>query len=212
MVCGRSVGLVCRVCGWLDGQKWGLKIVKNGPRVWAFCKIEFPGIQKPVQFFGQKMGFFKKCGNRGVGVIWLVREAVVGFVGSWSLCGLVVLLVGVVRGFALGLLMMRGGLVWVVWAVLVLFVIVWWWWLCCDCCVVLLMLVAVGVCCVLLCVVFILVVGGGWVGCSWLFASCLVLLVRAFCCIVLGVWCGRCLVFWRLVVRVWLLDCLVVVG
>ena len=50
----------------------GPKIVKNGPRVWAFCKIEFPGIQKPVQFFGQKSCFFKKCGNRGVGVIWLV--------------------------------------------------------------------------------------------------------------------------------------------
>ena len=52
----------------------GPKIVKNGPRVWAFCKIEFPGIQKPVQFFGQKSCFFKKCGNRGVGVIWLVRS------------------------------------------------------------------------------------------------------------------------------------------
>ena len=47
--------------------------MKNGPRVWAFCKIEFPGIQKPVQFFGQKMGFFGNPGNRGVGVIWLVR-------------------------------------------------------------------------------------------------------------------------------------------
>ena len=51
----------------------GPKTVKNGPRVWAFCKIEFPGIQKPVQFFGQKSRFFEKCGNRGVGVIWLVR-------------------------------------------------------------------------------------------------------------------------------------------
>ena len=54
------------------GQKRGPEIVKNGPRVWAFCKIEFPGIQKPVQILAQKSGFFKKCGNRGVGVIWLV--------------------------------------------------------------------------------------------------------------------------------------------
>ena len=53
-------------------RKWGPKIVKNGPWVWAFCKIEFPGIQKPVQFFGQKSGFFRNPGNRGVGVIWLV--------------------------------------------------------------------------------------------------------------------------------------------
>ena len=51
----------------------GLKIVKNGPRVWAFCKIEFPGIQKPVQILTQKSGFFRNPGNRGVGVIWLVR-------------------------------------------------------------------------------------------------------------------------------------------
>ena len=54
------------------GQKWGPKSRKNGPRVWAFCKIEFPGIQKPVQILAQKSPFFKKCGNRGVGVIWLV--------------------------------------------------------------------------------------------------------------------------------------------
>ena len=53
-------------------QKRGPKIVKNGPRVWAFCKIEFPGIQKPVQIFGQKVAFFRNSGNRGVGVIWLV--------------------------------------------------------------------------------------------------------------------------------------------
>ena len=53
--------------------------MKNGPRVWAFCKIEFPGIQKPVQIFGQKMAFFKKCGNRGVGVIWPVRGVVCDF-------------------------------------------------------------------------------------------------------------------------------------
>ena len=54
----------------------GLKIVKNGPRVWAFCKIEFPAIQKPVQILGQKSGFFRNPGNRGVGVIWLVRGVV----------------------------------------------------------------------------------------------------------------------------------------
>ena len=50
----------------------GPKTVKNGPRVWAFCKIEFPGIQKPVHIFDQKSPFFEKCGNRGVGVIWWV--------------------------------------------------------------------------------------------------------------------------------------------
>ena len=58
-------------------KKWGLEIVKNGPWVWAFCKIEFPGIQKPVQILAQKMGFFRNPGNRGVGVIWRVR--------GWSL-------------------------------------------------------------------------------------------------------------------------------
>ena len=52
------------------GQKWGPKTVKNGPRVWAFCKIEFPGIQKPVQILAQKSAFFENPGNRGVGVIW----------------------------------------------------------------------------------------------------------------------------------------------
>ena len=50
----------------------GPKTVKNGPRVWAFCKIEFPGIQKPVQILTQKSGFFRNPGNRGVGVIWSV--------------------------------------------------------------------------------------------------------------------------------------------
>ena len=74
----------------------GPKIVKNGPRVWAFCKIEFPGIQKPVQIFGQKMGFFKKCGNRGVGVIWLVRGVFLFY--------LVLRRVGVVVVVLLGLL------------------------------------------------------------------------------------------------------------
>ena len=58
---------------WLEVKNRGPKIVKNGPRVWAFCKIEFPGIQKPVQIFGQKWRFFRNPGNRGVGVIWLVR-------------------------------------------------------------------------------------------------------------------------------------------
>ena len=39
------------VGGWRS-KNGGPKIVKNGPRVWAFCKIEFPGIQKPVHIFG----------------------------------------------------------------------------------------------------------------------------------------------------------------
>ena len=73
LVGGFDLGLVV--------EKWGSKIVKNGPRVWAFCKIEFPGIQKPVQFFGQKSCFFEKCGNRGVGVIWSVLELGLGFGG-----------------------------------------------------------------------------------------------------------------------------------
>ena len=59
-------------CEMWEVKNGGLKIVKNGPRVWAFCKIEFPGIQKPVQILAQKSGFFKMCGNRGVGVIWWV--------------------------------------------------------------------------------------------------------------------------------------------
>ena len=66
----------------------GPKIVKNGPRVWAFCKIEFPGIQKPVQILTQKSAFFRNPGNRGVGVIWRVCGVVlvllvVSFVGWW---------------------------------------------------------------------------------------------------------------------------------
>ena len=79
----------------LGVQNRGPKIVKNGPRVWAFCKIEFPGIQKPVQFFGQKMSFFEKCGNRGVGVIWLVRGVFlfiyvwVVLLLDWFCCGVV---------------------------------------------------------------------------------------------------------------------------
>ena len=58
--------------------------MKNGPRVWAFCKIEFPGIQKPVQILAQKSGFFRNPGNRGVGVIWRVRRLFWGLrVGVW---------------------------------------------------------------------------------------------------------------------------------
>ena len=65
---------------WWRVKNGGPKTVKNGPRVWAFCKIEFPGIQKPVQILAQKMGFFRNRGNRGVGVIWLVRGVVLVFV------------------------------------------------------------------------------------------------------------------------------------
>ena len=68
---------VLYVGGVLGVQKWGPKIVKNGPRVWAFCKIEFPGIQKPVQILTQKSRFFRNPGNRGVGVIWLVRRGLI---------------------------------------------------------------------------------------------------------------------------------------
>ena len=57
----------------------GPKTVKNGPRVWAFCKIEFPGIQKPVQIFDEKSGFFRNPGNRGVGVIWWVGGVVFNY-------------------------------------------------------------------------------------------------------------------------------------
>ena len=64
------VGCVLLRGGGVENE--GLKIVKNGPRVWAFCKIEFPSIQKPVQILDQKSGFFRNPGNRGVGVIWLV--------------------------------------------------------------------------------------------------------------------------------------------
>ena len=72
---------------WYEVWNWGPKTVKNGPRVWAFCKIEFPGIQKPVQFLTQKSGFFRNPGNRGVGVIWLVLRLVLVFLfcfaGFW---------------------------------------------------------------------------------------------------------------------------------
>ena len=58
------MGWMCRlgVVG-LRVKNGGLKIVKNGPRVWAFCKIEFPGIQKPVQILDQKCRFFRNPGN-----------------------------------------------------------------------------------------------------------------------------------------------------
>ena len=65
------------VCRW--SKNGGPKTVKNGPWVWAFCKIEFPGIQKPVQILTQKSGFFRNPGNRGVGVIWLVWRGGVYF-------------------------------------------------------------------------------------------------------------------------------------
>ena len=83
--------------------------MKNGPRVWAFCKIEFPGIQKPVQFFGQKSCFFKKCGNRGVGVIWLVREVLWGL--DFRLCCFRYLLCCFVWLFVL-LMLVVAGLFW----------------------------------------------------------------------------------------------------
>ena len=81
-------------------QKWVLKIVKNGPRVWAFCKIEFPGIQKPVQILTQKSGFFRNPGNRGVGVIWLVSWGVVVVVAIVYYYGLVGVGVAVAVGGA----------------------------------------------------------------------------------------------------------------
>ena len=68
--CCVNLGARCGGCG---VENRGPKIVKNGPRVWAFCKIEFPGIQKPVQILTQKSTFFRNPGNRGVGVIWWVR-------------------------------------------------------------------------------------------------------------------------------------------
>ena len=48
------LGVYSGGCGCLMVKNGGLKTVKNGPRVWAFCKIEFPGIQKPVQIFDEK--------------------------------------------------------------------------------------------------------------------------------------------------------------
>ena len=78
------LGMVWCSCCW-EVKNGGLKTVKNGPRVWAFCKIEFPGIQKPVQILTQKMGFFRNPGNRGVGVIWLVGGFKLVWLGG---CGL----------------------------------------------------------------------------------------------------------------------------
>ena len=96
--------LVCCYCSLCGVKNRGPKIVKNGPRVWAFCKIEFPGIQKPVQILAQKSGFFRNPGNRGVGVIWLVCRVflmVVCFavclfyICCWLLCSVLVLCLGV---------------------------------------------------------------------------------------------------------------------
>ena len=81
---GFGYGIVCAS----EVKNGGPEIVKNGPRVWAFCKIEFPGIQKPVQILTQKSGFFGNPGNRGVGVIW-------------SFCGVFLFLFILVGGFVL---------------------------------------------------------------------------------------------------------------
>ena len=75
VVVSAFVGLDCLA----EVKNGGSKIVKNGPRVWAFCKIEFPGIQKPVQILAQKSGFFRNPGNRGVGVIWQVSWGSAGW-------------------------------------------------------------------------------------------------------------------------------------
>ena len=77
--------------GW-SVKNGGLKTVKNDPRVWAFCKIEFPAIQKPVQILAQKSGFFRNPGNRGVGVIWLVCGVAFYFGGFDCYSGVVLLL------------------------------------------------------------------------------------------------------------------------
>ena len=86
--------------------------MKNGPRVWAFCKIEFPGIQKPVQFFDQKSCFFRNLGNRGVGVIWLVRggcfDLLVRF--SWWVLWLVLFVGFVVAWLFVDSLIWLGGI------------------------------------------------------------------------------------------------------
>ena len=83
MVDRDCVGVV-KLLVWVGMVKnGGPKTVKNGPWVWAFCKIEFPGIQKPVQILAQKMGFFGNPGNRGVGVIWPVVRGGLGFLFSF---------------------------------------------------------------------------------------------------------------------------------
>ena len=95
--CGDVVCFVCCMLGYVGGcgevlrpKKWGPETVKNGPRVWAFCKIEFPGIQKPVQILTQKSPFFRNPGNRGVGVIWSVRWGVLIILLCWWCCLFVV--------------------------------------------------------------------------------------------------------------------------
>ena len=95
----------------VEGQKWGLKTVKNGPRVWAFCKIEFSGIQKPVQILAQKSAFFKKCGNRGVGVIWLVLWGVLAGVYWLGVYLLLLWWFGWFVGLLLGLMVWWGSVV-----------------------------------------------------------------------------------------------------
>ena len=99
--CGVVVLYVTGLEGWVGiggvySVLWvkngGPKSRKNGPRVWAFCKIEFPGIQKPVQILTQKSAFFKKCGNRGVGVIWWVGPLI--WLGVYWWVGYVVVLCG----------------------------------------------------------------------------------------------------------------------
>ena len=77
------VGLFFCCVGVWEVKNRGPKSRKNGPRVWAFCKIEFPGIQKPVQIFDRKWRFFRNPGNRGVGVIWLVLWGVLDFGLVW---------------------------------------------------------------------------------------------------------------------------------
>ena len=95
-------GCGCVFC--FEGQNGGLKTAKNGPRVWAFCKIEFPGIQKPVQILTQKSSFFRNPGNRGVGVIWpSVAWVDFIFISSmlcWLLSCFCVLLLWIGRDFA----------------------------------------------------------------------------------------------------------------
>ena len=161
--------------------------MKNGPRVWAFCKIEFPGIQKPVQILTQKSAFFKKCGNRGVGVIWLVCGGVVGFV--WCCCCVgwllrLLLLCGVFVGVVVGVWWF-GVVVRACWCWLLL----WWCWL--WLCVVCVGGVGGGGGCgvVMCCCVLIYLGGCSLVGCYLVLAalSCLVLLIRAFYCSILGV-------------------------
>ena len=59
-------GLLVGSLAGLGVKNWGPKTVKNGPRVWAFCKIEFPGIQKPVQFLAKNRVFSKSAEIEGL--------------------------------------------------------------------------------------------------------------------------------------------------